>query len=91
MLLICARMANFDVRRFLVDQGSSVDIMYSTLFSTLQLDECHLTPYVKLDLQGFNGTVTKLWGFVELIVSFDTVETTRMVKVQFLVIDFPSI
>ncbi|XP_058756415.1 uncharacterized protein LOC131629649 [Vicia villosa] len=28
-LLIRARMANFDVRRILVDQGSSVDIMYS--------------------------------------------------------------
>ncbi|XP_058774402.1 uncharacterized protein LOC131648685 [Vicia villosa] len=34
-LLIRARMANFDVRRILVDQGSSVDIMYSQLFKTL--------------------------------------------------------
>ncbi|XP_058726284.1 uncharacterized protein LOC131597614 [Vicia villosa] len=34
-LLIRARMANFDVRRILVDQGSSVDIMYSQLFRTL--------------------------------------------------------
>ncbi|XP_058786680.1 uncharacterized protein LOC131661234 [Vicia villosa] len=43
-LLIRARMANFDVRRILVDQGSFVDIMYSQLFSTLQLDKIHLTP-----------------------------------------------
>ncbi|XP_058741468.1 uncharacterized protein LOC131613634 [Vicia villosa] len=34
-LLIRARMANFDVRRILIDQGSSVDIMYSQLFKTL--------------------------------------------------------
>ncbi|XP_058782841.1 uncharacterized protein LOC131657461 [Vicia villosa] len=42
--LIQARMANFDVCRILVDQGSSVDIMYSQLFKTLQLNDSHLTP-----------------------------------------------
>src|SRR4051812_3983791 len=63
-LLIRARMANFDVRRILVDQRSSVDIMYSELFKTLQLNDNHLTPYVGSDLQGFNDTVTKPWGFV---------------------------
>ncbi|XP_058725909.1 uncharacterized protein LOC131597216 [Vicia villosa] len=90
-LLIRARMANFDVRRILVDLGSSVDIMYSQLFKTLQLKDSHLTPYVGSDLQGFNGTVTKPWGFVELIVSIGSAKTTRAVKVQFLVIDCPSI
>src|SRR4051812_10104577 len=58
-LLIRAQMANFDVRHILVDQGSSVDIMYSQLFETLQLNDSHLTPYLGSDLQGFNGTVTK--------------------------------
>ena len=80
-LLIRARMENFDVRRILVDQGSSVDIMYSQLFSTLQLDETHLTPYVGSDLQGFNGAVTKLWGYVELIITFGVAEITRSIKV----------
>lgn len=84
-------MANFDVWRILVDQGSFVDIMYSQLFSTLQLDESHFTPYVGSDLQEFNGTITKSWGFMEVIVSFDMAETARAVKVQFLVIDYPSI
>ncbi|XP_058725951.1 uncharacterized protein LOC131597261 [Vicia villosa] len=90
-LLIRARMANFDVRRIFIDQGSSIDIMYSQLFRTLQLNDNHLTPYIGSDLQGFNGTVTKPWGFVELIVTIGSVETTRAVKIQFLVIDCPSI
>ena len=77
-LLVRAQMANFDVRRILVDQGSSVDIMYSQLFSTLQLDESHLTPYVGSDLQGFNGAVTWPWGYVELIVTFRAAETARL-------------
>jgi hypothetical protein len=49
-LLVKARMANFDVRRILVDQGSSCDIMYSGLFKTLQLTEKNLSPYVGADL-----------------------------------------
>ncbi|XP_058771905.1 uncharacterized protein LOC131645248 [Vicia villosa] len=80
-LLIRARMANFDVRGILVDQGSSVDIMYSQLFKILQLNDNHLTPYVGSNLQEFNGTVTKPWGFVELIVSIGSAETTKAVKV----------
>ncbi|XP_058752393.1 uncharacterized protein LOC131625557 [Vicia villosa] len=80
-LLIRARMANFDVRHILVDQGSMVDIMYSQLFRTLQLNDSHLTPYVGSDLQGFNDTVTTPWGFVKLIVSIGSVETARAIKV----------
>ncbi|MCI75861.1 hypothetical protein A2U01_0097130, partial [Trifolium medium] len=68
-------MANFDVRRVLVDPGSSVDIMYSHLFETLQLDEHLLTPYVGSDLQGFNDATTKPWGYVDLIVTFGINET----------------
>ncbi|CAJ2641456.1 unnamed protein product [Trifolium pratense] len=45
-LLVRARMANFDVHRILVDQGSSCDVMYSGLFKTLQLSEKNLVPYV---------------------------------------------
>ncbi|XP_058759628.1 uncharacterized protein LOC131632930 [Vicia villosa] len=80
-LLVRARMANFDVRWILIDQGSSVDIMYSQLFRMLQLNDNHLTPYVGSDLQGFNGTVSKPWGLVELIVTIGSAETARAVKI----------
>ena len=84
-------MANFDVRRILVDQGSSVDVMYSQLYSTLQLDETHLTPYVGSDLQGFYGASTRPWGYLDLIVTFGAGETARSIKCQFLVVDCPSL
>ncbi|XP_058775571.1 uncharacterized protein LOC131649834 [Vicia villosa] len=63
-LLVRARMTNFDVRRILIDEGSSVDIMYSHLFQTLKPDHSHLTPYVGSDLPGFNGTTTKPWDTI---------------------------
>ncbi|PNX63398.1 hypothetical protein L195_g053487, partial [Trifolium pratense] len=62
-LLVRARMENFDVHRILVDQGSSCDVIYSGLFKTLQLLEKNLIPYVGPDLQGFNGSTTKPWGY----------------------------
>ncbi|MCI58957.1 hypothetical protein A2U01_0080212, partial [Trifolium medium] len=43
-LIIRADMANFEVRRVLVDPGSSIDIMYARTFETLQLTERNLTP-----------------------------------------------
>ncbi|MCI64923.1 hypothetical protein A2U01_0086181, partial [Trifolium medium] len=66
-LLVRADVANFDVRRVLVDTGSSVDIMFAHCFQTLQLSEYHLASYVGSDLQGFNGATTKPWGYVDLI------------------------
>ncbi|MCI40111.1 hypothetical protein A2U01_0061343, partial [Trifolium medium] len=65
-LLVRARMANFDVHRILVDQGSSCDVMYSGLFKILQLTQENLVPYVGSDLQGFNGSTTKPWGYMDL-------------------------
>ncbi|KAK2402269.1 hypothetical protein QL285_051805 [Trifolium repens] len=90
-LLVKARMANFDVRRILVDQGSSCDIMYSGLFKTLQLTEKNLSPYVGADLQGFNGATTKPWGYTDLIVTFGEGEATKSINVQFLVVECPSL
>ena len=84
-------MANFNVRRILVDQGSSCDIMYSGLFKTLQLTEKNLKPYVGADLQGFNGATTKPWGYTDLIVTFGEGEATKFINVQFLVVECPSL
>ncbi|GAU19161.1 hypothetical protein TSUD_89260 [Trifolium subterraneum] len=90
-LLVRAKMANFDVRRIFVDQGSSCDIMYSGLFKVLQLTEENLVPYVGSDLQGFNRSTTKPWGYVDLIVTFGENKAMMSVKVKFLVVDCPSL
>ncbi|XP_045791306.1 uncharacterized protein LOC123886013 [Trifolium pratense] len=84
-------MANMDVRRVLIDPGSSCDIMYASLFRTLQLDETHLTPYMGSDLTGFNGATTRPWGYVDLIVTFGSEETAKSIRVKFLVVDCPCL
>jgi hypothetical protein len=84
-------MANYDVRRILIDTGSSADSIFSQCFTALQLDETCLAPYVGSDLQGFNGATTKPWGYVDLVVTFGEGEAARSVKIQFLVVDCPSL
>ncbi|GAU27038.1 hypothetical protein TSUD_314000 [Trifolium subterraneum] len=56
-----------------------------------ELTEENLVPYVGSDLQGFNGSTTKPWGYVDLIVTFGENKVMKSVKVKFLVVDCPSL
>jgi len=60
--LVRTSMANTDVRRVLVNTRASYDIMYTSLFKTLQLMEKNLSPYVWSELYGFNGSSTQPWA-----------------------------
>jgi hypothetical protein len=84
-------MANFDVRRVLIDTWASYDIMYTGMLKTLQLTESNLAPYVGTEAYGFNGSSTKLWGYVELLVTFEEGRGTKTIKIPFLVIDYTSL
>jgi hypothetical protein len=84
-------MANVDVRRVLIDTGASCDIMYSSLFKTLQLTEKNLSPYVGNELYDFNDSSTQPWGYVELLITFGEKEAKKTRKIPFLVIDCPSL
>jgi len=76
-------------RRVLVDTGALCDIMYTSLFKTLQLTEKNLSLYVGNELYRFNGLSTQPWGYVELLVTFGEKEAKKTIKIPFLVIDCP--
>ena len=84
-------MANTDVRRVLIDTGASCDIMYTSMFKTLQLTEKNLSPYVGSELYGFNDSYTQPWGYVQQLVTFGEKEAKKTIKIPFLVIDCPSL
>jgi len=90
-LLVGASMANTDVRRVLIGTGASCDIMYTSLFKTLQLTEKNLSPYIESELNGFNGSSTQPWGYVQLLVTFGEEEAKKTIAIPFLVIDCPSL
>lgn len=67
LLLVRASMANTDVRRVLIDTRASCDMMYTSLFKTLELTKKNFSPYIGNELYGFNGSSTQPWGYVELL------------------------
>ena len=60
-LVVTLRIGDYDVRRVMIDQDSSADIMYPDLFKGLRLRLEDLTPY-DLPLISFEGKAVVLKG-----------------------------
>ncbi|CAJ2674998.1 unnamed protein product [Trifolium pratense] len=69
----------------------SVKRKFEELENVCSLSEKNLVPYVGPDLQGFNGSTTKPWGYVDLIVTFGEEKAMKSVRTQFMVVDCPSL
>lgn len=69
-LLITVVMANYEVRRNLVDQGSSADILFVDLLATLNISREDLSAYQGTDLSGFNGSKPKPLGYFDLMLTY---------------------
>ncbi|GMN65573.1 hypothetical protein TIFTF001_034636 [Ficus carica] len=84
------RVAGNVIRRVLVDNGSSADIMFMDAFSRLKIEGVALTP-ARTPLYGFSGECVRAAGTVSLPVTIgDGPErVTRMV--EFIVVDRPSV
>ncbi|MCH79824.1 gag-pol polyprotein, partial [Trifolium medium] len=61
-LVIKVQILNCDVKRVLIDSGSSADIMYWEAFKAMQLSSEQLQPYVGT-LVGFAGEQVELMGY----------------------------
>ncbi|GAU49235.1 hypothetical protein TSUD_183260 [Trifolium subterraneum] len=68
-----------------------IPLLVREKMANFDLTEENLVPYVGSDLQGFNGSTTKPWGYVDLIVTFGENKAMKSVKVKFLVVDCPSL
>ena len=88
-LVISAVVANVEVRRVFVDQGSSADIMFYELFKKLDFAPDDLLPFSG-DLVGFTGARILPAGYVEARVTLGESPLYKSVTVKFLVVDCPS-
>ncbi|GAU50523.1 hypothetical protein TSUD_177730 [Trifolium subterraneum] len=68
-----------------------ISLLVRAKMANFDLTKENLVPYVGSDLQGFNGSTTKPWGYVDLIVTFGENKAMKSVKVKFLVVDCPSL
>ncbi|XP_058223260.1 uncharacterized protein LOC131332974 [Rhododendron vialii] len=84
-LVITLRIGTFNVRRILIDQGSSAEVMYYSLFKDLKLSDTDLRPS-EVPLIGFSGAPVWPLGMITLPVRAGSV----VLDMKFVVVDVPS-
>ncbi|KAK4400638.1 hypothetical protein Sango_1169900 [Sesamum angolense] len=88
-LVISATLANFLVKKVLVDSGNSADIIFYDAFVQLGIDNAQLQK-VNTPLTGFSGEMIESLGEVMLPLSLGSLGKRFTKMVKFLVIKAPS-
>ena len=81
-LVITLRIGGYDVKRVMVDQGSTAEIMYPDLYKGLNLNAEDLTPYSS-PLVSFEGNIIIPKGQVRLPLQ----TSLEVVEVDFIIVD----
>ena len=88
-LVIKAMIANNNVHRILVDNGSSVDILYFQAFERMRLNVSYLKPSPN-PVYGLTGDSVNLLGVISLPMTLGEYPRQSCVMAKFLVMDQPS-
>ena len=89
-LVIAARVANSNVNRMLVDNGSTIDIIYLDAYKRLGLTESELSPMTS-PLYEFTGDHVIPKGMIKLAVTVGEHPQVLIVITEFHVMDCPSV
>ena len=87
-LVIKAMIANNNVPRMLVDNGSSIDILYYQAFQRIGLKVSDLKPLPN-PIYGFIGESVILLGVISLLITLGEYPRQSSIMADFLVIDQP--
>ncbi|KAM1475312.1 hypothetical protein ACFX2I_031231 [Malus domestica] len=88
-LIVEAHIANFEVRRILVDMGTSVNIMFAEAFRAHNVAE-HLLDNSISHLISFSGDIVQPLGSIHLPFTIGTGPYTATITTNFLVVDCPT-
>ncbi|XP_073121062.1 uncharacterized protein [Henckelia pumila] len=89
VLLIQARIANYDVRRVFVDSRSSVNVLFQEAFEQMDLQGYELSP-VKTALYGFAGHTVQPQGEMLLPITLGSGDEKRTIMTRFTLVEAPS-
>ena len=85
-MVITVELENYAVKNVLIDQCSSVDILYWTTYQKLQLPTTAMVPYDK-PIYGFLGEKLSTCGYIDLHTIFRDGVQTKTIPIRFLVVD----
>jgi len=88
-MVITVEIKNYAVKKVLVDQGSSVDILYWTTYQKLQLPDTAMIPYDE-PIYGFSGEQVSTRGYIDLHTVFREGTQTKTIPIRFLIADAPT-
>ncbi|XP_020202426.1 uncharacterized protein LOC109788172 [Cajanus cajan] len=86
LMVISVEVANWEVQKTLIDQGSSADVLYWPTFLKLDIPHNMIQPYSE-PLVDFAGERVHTRGFIELLTSFGTAQNSKRVLVKYLLVD----
>ena len=89
-LVVTMTIAGFITRWVLIDNGSSVDIIYLPAHQQMKIDKERLRP-INIPLVGFTGDKVKPSGVVSLMIEASTCPKQVRALVKFLVVDCPLV
>ncbi|XP_014499530.1 uncharacterized protein LOC106760626 [Vigna radiata var. radiata] len=85
-MVITARIAEYDVSKVLIDQGSSVNILYWTTFQKMGLSEDIIAPFGE-QIVGFAGERVDTRGYVDLRTRLGTGDRAKELRTRFLLVE----
>jgi len=88
-MVITVEIENYAVKKVLVDQGSSVDILYWATYQNLQLSDTAMIPYDE-PIYGFSGEQVSTRGYIDLHTVFREGTQTKAIPIRFLIVDAPT-
>ncbi|KAM0971725.1 hypothetical protein FF1_019621 [Malus domestica] len=89
LLIVEAYIANFDVKRILIDTGASVNIMFAEAFKAHNVAE-HLLDRSISPLISFSGDIVQPLGSIHLPLTIGTGPYTATITTNFLVVNCPT-
>jgi len=85
-MVITVEIENYAVKKVLVDQGSSVDILYWATYQKLQLSDTAMVPYDE-PIYGFSGEQVSTRDYIDLHTIFREGTQTKTIPIRFLIVD----
>jgi len=88
-MVITVEIKNYAIKKVLVDQGSSVDILYWATYQKLQLPNTTMVSYDE-PIYGFSGEQVSIHGYIDLHTVFREGTQTKTIPIRFLIVDAPT-
>jgi len=85
-MVISVDINRFTIRKTLVDQGSSVDILYWKTFKAMRIPDVEMVPYNDHVVR-FSGESVGTKGYIELYTTFAQKKNNKTIRIWYMVID----